>query len=76
MKHRLQNWGKFNRRDAEARRKNPKGISSISPALTDEIRLRRVGNHELKSTLKELNQIAAADATPLGLKIILDDDPG
>jgi len=34
--------------------KNPNGISSISPALTDEIRLRRVMNHKLKSTLKEL----------------------
>jgi hypothetical protein len=29
----------------------PKGISSISPALTDGIRLRWVANHKLKSTL-------------------------
>jgi hypothetical protein len=36
----------------------PEGIKSFSPALTDEIGLRRVAIHELKSTLKELNQIA------------------
>jgi hypothetical protein len=44
--------------------KNPEGISSISPALTDEIRLRRVTNHKLKSTLKELDQIVAMVIQP------------
>jgi hypothetical protein len=38
--------------------KYPEGIKSFSPALTDEIRLRWVVNHKLKSTLKGLNQIA------------------
>jgi hypothetical protein len=45
----------------------PKGIKSSSPALTDEMGLRRVVNHKLKSTLKELNQAwQNGDTTPLG----------
>jgi hypothetical protein len=46
-------------------KKNPEGISSFSPALTDEIRLRRVADRKWKSTLKELNQISRRDATAL-----------
>jgi len=36
----------------------PKAIVSFSPALLDEIGLRWVPNHELRSTLKGLNSCA------------------
>jgi hypothetical protein len=36
--------------------RNPEGIVSINPALTDEIGLRWVANHKLKSTLEGLNR--------------------
>jgi hypothetical protein len=59
-------WTRINTDDNQERRgryetnsKNPEGISSISPALTDEIRLRRVADYELKTTPKELNQNVA-----------------
>jgi hypothetical protein len=61
----------------ELRRKYPEGIMSFSPALTDEIGLRWVVNHKLKSTLNGLNQNAAtAIQPPLGLMILWNDDPG
>jgi hypothetical protein len=39
--------------------KYPEGITSFSPALTDEIGLRWVANHKSKSTLNGLNRIMA-----------------
>jgi hypothetical protein len=60
---------KFQRRRFNVAVANPNGIESFSPALADEIGLRRVIG-ENRKTLKGLNQLARTDATPLGLDIL------
>lgn len=58
-------------------KKYPKGITSFSPALHDEIGLRWVADCKMTSTLKGLNRSARnGDATPLGLEnIFVDGSP-
>jgi len=51
---------------------NPNGIESISPALADEIGLRRVANPTGHNPEGVESHAADGDATPMGLKIILD----
>jgi hypothetical protein len=51
---------------------NPKGIESFSPALADEIELRRVANQNGNNPEGVEPNDANDDATPMGLKMVWD----
>jgi hypothetical protein len=51
---------------------NPNGIESSSPALADAIGLRRVANQIGHNPEGVKSNAANGDATPMGLKIVLD----
>jgi len=54
---------------------NPNGIPSFSPGLPSPRGYPGLRDHE-PSTLKGLHLLRRRDATPLGLKIIVANNPG